>query len=61
MINHGFRRLALAHSLLPAVTEVAQAKSDAAAGQKLADQSAIPVADALDAEATAQDHPSIHM
>jgi hypothetical protein len=61
MINHGFRRLALAHSLLPATADPPPRKPNDADNQPHADRPVDPSADPLDDDTSTQDHPSIHM
>jgi hypothetical protein len=57
MIYNGFRRIALAHSLLPAVTNAARPPQAEPQRDRMPDGESTP----LDVDTTAQDHPPIHM
>ncbi len=57
MIYNGFRRIALAHSLLPAVTNAEQPQQAEGQHDRLPADERTP----LDADIPAQDHPPIHM
>jgi hypothetical protein len=57
MIYNGFRRIALAHSLLPVTTDAARPPQPDRKHDATADDELTP----LDADNPAQDHPPIHM
>ncbi len=61
MINHGFRRLALAHNLLPATVDLPTDQAYQPRDRPVATRVPAPGADALDDDTPSQDHPSIHM
>jgi hypothetical protein len=61
MINHGFRRLALAHSLLPTAPDSPPDKADHPHDPSHAEPSPKPATATLDDDPSAQDHPPIHM